>query len=420
MTPGLLANVVAYSCQLALIAAAAGLVAAALRPRRPGLLLVHYRAALAVGLTLPLVALTGGPDAALSPLELGSLDAASIQQRLPAPSRSLLPVVLSAGCVLRLCWLAVGLASLRWQRRAARPLGEAPEPLAALEQALGVSAQWYVSDGLEGAATYGIRRPVVLLPARVMCQPAPVLQMVACHELFHVRRRDWILVVAEEMVRAALWFHPGVWFLLDRIQLHREQVVDEQVIAMLGNRRAYASALLDGARQDWSPRPRLASGWLLRSHVRARIVAIVNGGTMSNTNVIRATLIMVTMGIALTASAVTAVRAFPLQSSVANGQGQRVYLPGDAVTLPRLVTEVKPQYTPEALQEKIEGSLLLSVVVEADGSVGDISVVQSLDTTFGLDDQGVDAARQWTFEPGTKDGIPVAVQVAIEMTFTLK
>jgi TonB family protein len=39
---------------------------------------------------------------------------------------------------------------------------------------------------------------------------------------------------------------------------------------------------------------------------------------------------------------------------------------------------------------------------------------------FGLDQQAVDAARQWTFKPGTKDGKPVAVRVHIELTFTLK
>ena len=54
-----------------------------------------------------------------------------------------------------------------------------------------------------------------------------------------------------------------------------------------------------------------------------------------------------------------------------------------------------------------------------DGSVGEVTVVRSLDATFGLDAQAVLAAKQWVFSPGMKDGLAVAVRVTIEMTFTL-
>ena len=54
------------------------------------------------------------------------------------------------------------------------------------------------------------------------------------------------------------------------------------------------------------------------------------------------------------------------------------------------------------------------------GVVGDVEIVESLDKVYGLDDQAIKAIRQWTFEPGTKDGKPVAVRVEVEMTFTLK
>jgi TonB family protein len=47
-------------------------------------------------------------------------------------------------------------------------------------------------------------------------------------------------------------------------------------------------------------------------------------------------------------------------------------------------------------------------------------VVQSLDSEYGLDDEAVKALKQWEFEPGTKDGAPVAVRVDVEMTFKLK
>lgn len=59
-------------------------------------------------------------------------------------------------------------------------------------------------------------------------------------------------------------------------------------------------------------------------------------------------------------------------------------------------------------------------VVLPNGTVGDVTVVKSLDDEHGLDEQAIRATRQWQFKPGTKDGKPVAVEVTIEMTFTLK
>ena len=102
------------------------------------------------------------------------------------------------------------------------------------------------------------------------------------------------------------------------------------------------------------------------------------------------------------------------------GTGGGVYRPGNGVTLPRLIREVKPQYTSDAMRAKVQGMVLLECVVRPDGSVGDVQVVRSLDSTFGLDQEAVNAARQWRFAPGTRQGEPVSVLVTIELTFTLR
>jgi protein TonB len=92
----------------------------------------------------------------------------------------------------------------------------------------------------------------------------------------------------------------------------------------------------------------------------------------------------------------------------------------DGATLPVVVREVKPDYTDEAKKAGIQGDIWLSVVVQADGTVGNVQVKRSLDTRFGLDEQAVIAAKQWKFKPGTKNGKAVAVEVTVEMTFRLK
>jgi TonB family protein len=92
----------------------------------------------------------------------------------------------------------------------------------------------------------------------------------------------------------------------------------------------------------------------------------------------------------------------------------------DGVSLPQVVKQVGPRYTSEAMRQMIEGEVVLAVVVEADGKVGDVAVKQSLDAVYGLDEEAVKAMKQWQFKPGTKDGRAAAVRVEVKMRFTLR
>jgi TonB family protein len=102
------------------------------------------------------------------------------------------------------------------------------------------------------------------------------------------------------------------------------------------------------------------------------------------------------------------------------GDGGGVYRPGNGVVLPIVLQDKKPAYTAEAMRAKVQGTVLLEAVVLPDGSVGTVEIVRSLDSTFGLDQEAVKAAKQWRFRPGTRFGEPVAVLVTIELTFTLR
>jgi TonB family protein len=109
-----------------------------------------------------------------------------------------------------------------------------------------------------------------------------------------------------------------------------------------------------------------------------------------------------------------------LGPGIGGGTGGGVYRPGNGVVLPKLLREVKPQYTSDAMRAKVQGTVLLECIVRPDGSVGDVQVLRSLDSTFGLDQEAIKAAKQWRFAPGTRLGEPVSVVVTIELTFTLR
>ena len=105
-------------------------------------------------------------------------------------------------------------------------------------------------------------------------------------------------------------------------------------------------------------------------------------------------------------------------ASPALAQTGEVQKPGNGVTTPVLIREVKPAYPKAAMDRKVQGVVEVKAVVLADGTVGDVTVKKSLDPD--LDAEAIRAAKQWKFKPGTKDGEPVPVEVSIELSFTLR
>jgi len=99
------------------------------------------------------------------------------------------------------------------------------------------------------------------------------------------------------------------------------------------------------------------------------------------------------------------------------GIGGGVYHIGGGVSAPRLIYGPEPEFSDEARKAKYEGTVVLQVVVGNDGRTHDIRVAQSLG--MGLDEKAIEAIRLWKFEPGRKDGVPVAVLVDIEVNFHL-
>jgi len=94
-----------------------------------------------------------------------------------------------------------------------------------------------------------------------------------------------------------------------------------------------------------------------------------------------------------------------------------VYQVGSGVSQPRLIKKVEPKYSREALKQKVEGTVTVSLVVGVDGKATDISIVKSLDE--GLDQQAIKAISEWRFEPGKKDGKPVPVMAKVDVNFRL-
>jgi TonB family protein len=99
------------------------------------------------------------------------------------------------------------------------------------------------------------------------------------------------------------------------------------------------------------------------------------------------------------------------------GIGGGVFRVGGGVSAPRVLYNPDPEYSEEARKAKYEGVVVLSIVVGPDGRPHDIRILRSLG--MGLDEKAMEAVRLWKFDPARKSGQPVAVQVDVEVRFSL-
>jgi periplasmic protein TonB len=99
------------------------------------------------------------------------------------------------------------------------------------------------------------------------------------------------------------------------------------------------------------------------------------------------------------------------------GSGGGIYTVGNGISAPLAIYTPEPEYSDEARKAKFQGVVTLLAVVGPDGTPKNLQVARSLG--MGLDDKAIAAVKTWRFQPGMKDGHPVAVQISIEVNFHL-
>jgi TonB family protein len=286
-------------------------------------------------------------------------DAIEARATKALPWGSIAGGVIATGVVLRLLWLGVGLARLsRLTRRL--PEAETSDEVEALQAELGTRARVRYSPDLAQPVTFGVAPAIVLLPAALRDAAPEQRLAVICHELLHVRRRDWPWVLVEEAVLALLWFHPAVWWLVGELQLAREQVVDRLTVAATGARRAYMDALFSAA--DAPSAPPLLAGFLRRRHLARRLIALTEEVVMSRARLAAGGVLMAGV---LAGSGVVGLAAWPLAIVRAPTTGQVPGGPGQLAVVHREPVDVPAGLT----QQLTHATILLDLVVDAAGMV---------------------------------------------------
>lgn len=261
-------NLLFWSIQVGLLVLPGALLPRLFRIGEPRVLLAYWRLLLAVSFALPFLQPWRRPPS------VGAILVVPERTDVPLPPLSTSPVprwhlpnaeliaqflgvVILLGVVVRFVFLVVGLSKLRRLRQSSSGLASSSEAAAALHEMrslLKASAEFRLSAHVDSPVTFGFASPVILLPERFASLDPRFQSAIACHELLHVRRRDWAHHLGEECLRAIFWFHPAIVWLISRVRLAREQVVDREVLRLTRARKPYLEALLEFA----GVRPRAA------------------------------------------------------------------------------------------------------------------------------------------------------------------
>jgi TonB family protein len=410
--------VFAYSVQVMILIAAAAIAVKLARLRDARLRLTIYQVVLAACFLLPWLERWMPKEDASGLVTAGVSTWNAVLGSAPAGPElnisSLIVWLLAAGATVRFVWIGCGLLRLKHLRNDAVPLNATD---------IG-TARIYISDQIQGPATYGLLRPIILMPQHLRTNAA-----VLRHELTHIERRDWAWRLAEECALCLFWFHPAVWWLKSEIELAREQVVDARTVSTLGHTGEYVQALVDVAASQMGRRPVFASEFLGKGSLKSRVEMLLSSTRESRSKLIcSAAAIAGCLAIAGWASA----RALPLpwtdgtsadhktaqagEQKPDNGEQPKQIRVGGATQEEKLLKKVTPAYPKEAKEKHIQGKVVLDATISKEGHVTSVEVLSG---PAELVQSAVDAVKQWEYRPTLLNGQPVEVKSNVWVNYTL-
>ena len=193
-------------------------------------------------------------------------------------------------------------------------------------------------------------------------------------------------------MRAVLWFHPAIWWLIGRIRLTREQVVDQAAIRLTDSRERYVESLLAVAVANSPAAFTPASPFLRRHLLKKRVARILQETTMTTRRLIAS---LTASAAALALAATFAVRSFPLEA-----QGQAPADTGEPIQLVRggehLLHGELPEYPQRAIEQKVEGDVVVEMTLNDRGEVSDARVLSGPEE---LRKATLEAVLQWHYSP---------------------
>ncbi len=175
--------------------------------------------------------------------------------------------------------------------------------VARLARGLGIRRRVRVlcSPNASMAMTWGLWRPVVMLPYQARLWSDERRRVVLLHELAHIKRWDYLIHLVTQCARACYWFNPLVWVAARRIHVEQERACDDRVLQAGAGACDYAAHLLDIARV-FLKRPAPLPGGIAMvrgSTLKERVWAILNARANRHALSLKTGLAAACMGVCL-------------------------------------------------------------------------------------------------------------------------
>jgi len=255
-----------------------------------------------------------------------------------------------------------------------------------------------------GPAVLWAPRSLLLLPADFLSRfDAHEQRLVLQHELTHLRRGDALWSLLAELAAALLWFHPLAWLALPRLRLDQELACDERVLRDLPQEETrYARTLLHSTCMDIAP---VLIPWLSQPQLKERLNMIQrhSPGTLRRRSG------FIAMALLMTGAACVTQAATDHGKHANHAATQNL----------SFNSQVAPIYPAAAIKNKEQGTVILTMLVGADGKPQSFKVDPATQAAPDLIKAAGDAAMTWRFNPRLKNGKPVEGYARIPITFSL-
>jgi len=343
----------------------------------------------------------------------------------PSAVLSTLAAIYAALCLwfaARFLWRCLRLRTLRRTADPAILSGEAAASWLRCSRRFALAPVAVASSArIFGPVTIGLRRPLVILPTRLLSGADPAdLDTVLAHEFAHIRRHDFLKNLLCELIALPVSYHPLLWAMRERVMESREMVCDQMAAAVATPHR-YARSLLRLATLllDGMPLTTPHAIGIFDSHSFERRLMRLTETPHPIRGLRRIAIVAACalFGIGLSASAL----AFHVKVNAQDQAGQAAHPKAVAVSgqvmQGQRIGGPMPVYPPEAKKAKIQGKVILNAVIGKDGTVEKLTVASGPEA---LQKSSLDAVHQWTYKPFLLNGEPVAVKTTITVTYSLQ
>jgi beta-lactamase regulating signal transducer with metallopeptidase domain len=136
-----------------------------------------------------------------------------------------------------------------------------------------------VSGIIATPVSFGIIHPVIILPEFIVSEMSGEdIEQIIIHEMAHIRRGDYPVVLFQRLMECVFFYNPAVWFLGLRLSMLREECCDSIVVEMASDRAKYAANILAVAGRGLKPGLQVANGITGRGGLFRRIEKIMEDG----------------------------------------------------------------------------------------------------------------------------------------------